>query len=848
MTTLMSRTVANGVYRLLCLSVLSLALAIIPNLAFGQLKASLWLTPKSVAGGVNSSGLVTLVKVAPAGGLTINLQSNSAAALVPSTINIPSGELTGTFTIATSPVYAQVVAKISANINGQGPAANLTINPPKLGALSFSPNTLTGGAYTQVTLTMQSQAPGSGATVKFTSTTSAWGGPASISYPGGATTASFMIGTQAVSASKVANVTAKFLTSSASASLTIKAPSVASLTLDADTVAGGAACTGTVTLNAAAPKGGINVGIGSTSPSATVPAKVTLPIGATSASFTVQTKKVTKKTTATISATTPGSTFKKTLTIVAINLSGLSLSPTNLTGGSNSAGTVTISDKAPTGGVKIGLATSLGTTSVPSSVTVAAGNTTTSFVITTEPVAIKFTAKITATLGTASITDSLNINPPTLSGFTVAPSLVQGGNPSVGTATLTGNAPVGGTQIQLSSNKVSAMTPASCTVPAGSSSTQFNIGTSVVNSQVLATITGTDPFLNSLTAQLTLVAASGLAPSAWPKFRGNALNTGLGAAAANLGHLVWNVLSNVSTASSIAIAADGTLYVGGSDGILYALNSTGTTKWTFATGGLINSSPAVSTDGTIYIGSTDSYLYAVSPTGTLKWRFETGGEVESSPTVGKDGTIYFGSDDGRLYALTPGGTELWGKPVNNYATSSPAIGADGTIYIGSQDYSLYAFSPQGDNLWTFPTGRPLYGAPAIGSDGTIYVASDQIYAVNPNGTQKWVANTQSDYFNGVALDANDTVIAADSMGTLFSYSKTGVQNWNIAIGTGFRSSPVIDSNGVIYTGSFDNDLYAINANGTKKWSYATASPIVSSVAIGSDGTLYFGSTGFYALK
>jgi outer membrane protein assembly factor BamB len=72
-------------------------------------------------------------------------------------------------------------------------------------------------------------------------------------------------------------------------------------------------------------------------------------------------------------------------------------------------------------------------------------------------------------------------------------------------------------------------------------------------------------------------------------------------------------------------------------------------KWTFATGN--SSSPAIGSDGTVYVGSTDGKLYAVTPAGMLKWAFATGNSIESSPAIGSDGTLYVGSDDGNLYAI-----------------------------------------------------------------------------------------------------------------------------------------------------------------------------------------------------
>ena len=79
-------------------------------------------------------------------------------------------------------------------------------------------------------------------------------------------------------------------------------------------------------------------------------------------------------------------------------------------------------------------------------------------------------------------------------------------------------------------------------------------------------------------------------------------------------------------------------------------------KWKYTTGGGVYSSPAIGSDGTIYVGSSDGDLYAINPDGTLKWKYETGYMVCSSPAIGSDGTIYVGSGDGNLYAIYGSGT------------------------------------------------------------------------------------------------------------------------------------------------------------------------------------------------
>ena len=110
----------------------------------------------------------------------------------------------------------------------------------------------------------------------------------------------------------------------------------------------------------------------------------------------------------------------------------------------------------------------------------------------------------------------------------------------------------------------------------------------------------------------------GLASSAWPKFRGNAMNTGLGTGTGADGTVKWSVpTSNNLTWSSPAIGTYGTIYIGSGDGGIYAVSSDGIPKWTYRTGASIQASPAIGADGTVYVGSLDNKVHAVNPNGSL---------------------------------------------------------------------------------------------------------------------------------------------------------------------------------------------------------------------------------------
>jgi len=89
---------------------------------------SLTLNPTSVVGGLQSSkGTVTLSAPAPAGGAQVTLSSSNGAASVPSSVFIPAGAGSASFTVNTSAVLTSTSATISARYNGTTRTATLEV-------------------------------------------------------------------------------------------------------------------------------------------------------------------------------------------------------------------------------------------------------------------------------------------------------------------------------------------------------------------------------------------------------------------------------------------------------------------------------------------------------------------------------------------------------------------------------------------------------------------------------------------------------------------------------------------------------------------------------------------------
>ncbi len=438
----------------------------------------------------------------------------------------------------------------------RAPAASTALTgTPALASIALNPGTLTGGASSTGTVALTAAAPAGGVVVALTSNNlNVATVPASITVFAGATTAKFVVATKTVTVGTVAMITATYNGISKAVGLVVN-PLLGSLTLNPSVLIGGAASTGTVTLNSAAPAGGTVVTLtsGNTN-AATVPAAVTVAAGAKSASFAVATKAVTAVTQANITATCVGASRIVTLTLNP-PLVGVTVNPAAVLGGVGSTGRVTLGTAAPAGGAMVTLASSnLNAATVPASVIVAAGATSATFAITTKVVTAVKAVTITATYSGMAKTTTLKVNP-SLIGVTVNPATVKGGVGSTGTITLGAAAPAGGAIVALASSNLNAATvPASVTVPATATTATFPITTKAVTAATAVTIKATYGGV-AKTATLTVnPPAAGLVgvtvnPAAVTGVAGSTGTVTLGAAAPAGGAIVTLASNNLNAAT-----------------------------------------------------------------------------------------------------------------------------------------------------------------------------------------------------------------------------------------------------------------------------------------------------------
>ena len=343
-------------------------------------------------------------------------------------------------------------------------------------------------------------------------------------------------------------------------------------------------------------------------------------------------------------------------------------------------------------------------------------------------------------------------------------------------------------------------------------------------------------------------------------FRGNPQHSGVYQAAGvpKFSKVKWKFHTNGSVVSSPAVAG-GVVYVGSSDGILYAVDlESGTLKWKFPTGSRVASSPAVD-GGVVLFPSYDGNFYAVdTATGKKKWSFKTAGERRfagkhlhgsmpmaemmpdpfdfylSSPTV-LNGVVYFGSGDGNVYALEEAsGTLKWKFQTGDVVHASPAI-ADGALFIGSWDSYFYALdAATGNEKWRFKTGEDpnihnqvgIQSSAAV-NDGVVYFGcrDSNLYALDAvSGQKKWAFNNKGSWVIGSpAVKDGKVYFATSDTSTLYAVdanSGSAVMSLKYNRWPLF-SSPAIAGN-MLYMGSHEGKLIAIDLAAQKTaWTFQT---------------------------
>lgn len=287
----------------------------------------------------------------------------------------------------------------------------------------------------------------------------------------------------------------------------------------------------------------------------------------------------------------------------------------------------------------------------------------------------------------------------------------------------------------------------------------------------------------------------------------------------------------------IPAVADGNVFVGGYDSILYAYDTEGEERWQEPLGGRIVGGPAVVGDLVIAgvaldepIGDRQGRLHAFeTETGDSAWVFPTVGPIWSAPTVWA-GTVYFGTLGKAVFAVSvDNGQEVWRFETGGAVVASPLI-ERGRVYVGDFDSVFYALNAQtGAIVWRFDGAARWYWAKAIAHRGTIYAPSldGNLYALDAaSGRLLWTFETEGAIVGSPVIlgDLIAVPVANGDDSKIAMVELNGISSEACLIGEDVRT-PLVADGDLIYFGVSDHSIRALriksSGNPDEEWVYFT---------------------------
>ena len=224
--------------------------------------------------------------------------------------------------------------------------------------------------------------------------------------------------------------------------------------------------------------------------------------------------------------------------------------------------------------------------------------------------------------------------------------------------------------------------------------------------------------------------------------------------------------------------------------------------WKFKTGGPLYASPVIA-NGILYIGSTDGKLYALdAKQWGIKWVFDAGDAIRYSATVLGD-RVYFNARNNKVYALdAKTGEKLWEFKSKNWMDAPPIV-VDNTVYVGAFRSKIYLLNARTGILESMRERT-------IQIRGVEYGCANGVFRpVFPEHNAKlWRSYTNGS--ESYPATANGTVYIGARDGRIHAFdaaSKT--QAWVYQLGGFVEAAPAI-SDGILYAASGDGTVYAFS--------------------------------------
>ena len=201
----------------------------------------------------------------------------------------------------------------------------------------------------------------------------------------------------------------------------------------------------------------------------------------------------------------------------------------------------------------------------------------------------------------------------------------------------------------------------------------------------------------------------------------------------------------------------------------------------------------------VYIGTSEGNLFAFALNGRRLFFYDAGSQIESKPAVdGPTGEVYFPSVDGGVHAITVEGQLKWKVKLIGSARAQPVLTADAVYLVGENDTITALARDDGRILWTYDK-EPVEEITIAGHAGLL-LEGGRLYAAFTDGAV-------------AAINPTD--------GRLFWEIETSIdielRPGNVPQFLDVDTTPVL-LRGTLYVASFTAGLYALDASsGTVEW-------------------------------
>ena len=294
-------------------------------------------------------------------------------------------------------------------------------------------------------------------------------------------------------------------------------------------------------------------------------------------------------------------------------------------------------------------------------------------------------------------------------------------------------------------------------------------------------------------------------------------------------------------------------------------------SWDFGDGttsGENNPVHAFTTTGTYTVAVTVTYVNNTTESGSLtvtvgnyKWNSVdlnfgglTGYVKTSNPVFSPDGkTMYIPTSTpaGHLFALdVVSGEFKWVFAISQITYGGGALVApDGTIYQCVRNATInnvYAINPNGTQKWAVKLDAAIGAFPALSADGVLYCLTNKstLYALDASsGAIKWQQSLDGATGSAVAIDKAGNVYAGTSA-AIYSFKSNKEQNWKLEEVNVTEQATFALKDQVLYATLKNGGLVAVDmTNGTKKWTYPTTKGDAYFPIADKNGNVYFTEKG-----